>query len=86
MIEVRVRDSFYEAGSPFQAFAFLTALELHGFEEGYAREIAELCYDLYNDFQYAHPIELIDYVCENYNELPNSYDEIHDMISKERSL
>ena len=79
-IEIKVDHNEFETTSPFKAFAFLTALIHYGFEEGYAREIAELCFILYIDFDNVNAVDLIDYVCDNYNELPDDYNEISNIL------
>ena len=80
MIEIKVDHNAFETTSPFKAFAFLTALIHYGIEEGYANEIAELCHMLYVDFDSVNGIDLIDYVCDNYNDLPDDYNEILNIL------
>ena len=82
MIEIKVDHNAFETTSPFKAFAFLTALIHHDIEEGYANEIAELCHMLidYVDVDSVNSIDLIDYVCENYNDLPNDYNDILNIL------
>ena len=80
MIEIKVDHNAFETTSPFKAFAFLTALIHYDIEEGYANEIAELCHMLYVDFDNVNAVDLIDYVCDNYNDLPSDYNEILNIL------
>ena len=80
MIKINIGDSTFETENAFEGYAFMVALDVYGFEEGYAREIANLCYDLNNDvnrhYNAENGISLVDFICENYNELPNEYNEV----------
>jgi hypothetical protein len=80
VIEIKVEHNAFETDSPFKAFAFLTALIHYDIEDGYANEIAELCHMLYVDFDSVNGIYLIDYVCENINDLPSDYNEILNIL------
>jgi hypothetical protein len=80
MIEIKVEHNTFETDSPFKAFTFLTALIHYDIEEGYANEIAELCHMLYIDFDSVNAVDLIDYVCEHYDSLPDDYNEILNIL------
>ena len=84
MIKINIGDSTFETESAFQGYAFMVALDVYGFEEGYAREIATLCDELNIDinrhYNNEHGISLVDWVCDNYNELPNDYNKVLDIF------
>lgn len=83
MIKINIEDSTFETKRPYKAFAFMVALVHFGFEEGYAREIAELCYNLYVELDYGDGVDLIDWVCDNYNELPNDFIKVLDIFKND---
>ena len=82
MIEIKVDHNAFKTDSPFKVFAFLTALIHYDIEEDYAKEIAEVCHMLYVDFDSVNGVDLIDYVCDNFNELPNDYNDILNILEE----
>jgi hypothetical protein len=81
-IKVSVNDGVtWSTDSPFKAFAFLTAVEHYDFDSGLAQEIADLCYDLYIGSSHnVNAIDLIDFICEQYDDLPDDYKEIKNLL------
>ena len=74
-------DNQFESDSPLQVFAYLTAVKHYGFESGEAQEIAKLCFELYIDINFdINAVALIDFVCEQYDDLPNDFNEIKDLV------
>ena len=82
MIEIKVEQNVFESDSPFKVFAFLTALIHYNIDEDYAKEIADLCHMLYIDFDNVNGIDLIDYVCENINDLPSDYNDVLNILEE----
>ena len=74
-------DAEFITDSPFKAFAYLTATEHYDIESGLAQEVAGLCYDLYvNSSHNVNAVDLIDFICEQYDDLPNDYKEIKNLL------
>ena len=71
----------YETDSIFKSTAWLIAVG-NGFEGGLAQEVAELCFLIWLDIDTPDISEfmIIDYVAENYDDLPDDYKEIKDMV------
>jgi len=74
-------DAEFNTDSPFKAFAYLTATEHYDFDSGLAQEVAELCYEVYiNENKPLNALNVIDYICENYEELPNDFNDLCDVV------
>lgn len=82
MIEIKVNDNYFETETPMKAYSYLVALVDYGFDEGHANEISELIRLILDDGNWmfwdkcVNVVDLVHYVCENYNELPDDFDEI----------
>ncbi len=74
-------DAEFTTNSPFKAFAFLTAVQFYDFETGLAQEIAKLCDAVYcESHRPINGVDVIDYICENYEDLPNDFNDLCDMV------
>jgi len=81
-IKVSVNDGVtWSTDSPFKAFAYLTAIEFYDFDGDLAIEVANLCQDLYVGSSHnVNAVDLIDFICEQYDDLPNDYKEIKNLL------
>jgi len=71
----------FTTDSPFKAFAFLTAVDDFNFDNELSQKISKLCNDVYISIQ--NPINGIDvvyYICENYHDLPNDFNDIVNVV------
>ena len=67
--------------SPFAAFAFLTATEHYSKETNFAEEIAKLCHGVYVSIDSpVDGVDVIDYICENYFDLPDDFNDLCDAV------
>jgi len=74
-------DSEFFTNSPYKLLAWSTAVEFYDYDSGTANDIAELCYELYTSFEdNVNGIDLIDFICEQYNDLPNDFKEIKNLL------
>ena len=76
MIKVSYLDNEFSSSEAYEVFAWSVAVETYDFDSGLAQEIASLIYDLYIESVDINGVELVDYICENYDDLPNDYKEI----------
>jgi hypothetical protein len=80
-ITIEELDAEFTTDSPFKAFAYLTATEHYDFDSGLSQEIAELCYEVYiNENKPLNALNVIDYICENYEDLPNDFNDLCDVV------
>lgn len=82
-IKVSFKGNEYETDSPFMVFAWLIAVGNFDIESGLAQEVAGLCLMLYLDVSDLSAVELIDYVCENYDDLPDDYKDIETQLKND---
>ena len=74
-------DAEFETQSPFTAFAYITAIQFYDFETSLAQEVALLCNAVYCEtHKPINGVDVIDYICENYNDLPNDFVELCDVV------
>ncbi len=80
-ITIEELGSEFTTDSPFTAFAYLTAVQFYNFETVLAQEIAELCEAVYvNENKPLNALNVIDYICENYENLPNDFNDLCDTV------
>ena len=82
LIKLKIDYEEYETHAPFKAMAWSMAVLEHGFECGLASEISELCFMIYIDVDGIDGVSLVNYVCENYNNLSDDYKQIKKNIFK----
>ena len=71
----------FETESPFTAFAYITAIQFYDFETSLAQEVAELCNAVYCEtHRPINGVDVIDYICENYDSLPDDFNDLCDMV------
>jgi hypothetical protein len=76
----------FETESPFTAFAYITAIQFYDFETSLAQEVAKLCEAVYvNENKPLNALNVIDYICENYEELPDDFNDLCDVVYNEVS-
>lgn len=80
MIKVSYLNEEYQTQTPFKSFVWLVAVKFFKIDSGLAREIADLVDDLYVDSYDVNGIALTDYICENYDDLPDDYNEIKEHL------
>jgi hypothetical protein len=83
MVRINIDDLkiSFTTDTPLKAFAFLTAVEHYGFDSDLAEKIAQLSYDVYiNENIPLNVINVIDYICENYDDLPSDFTELTDIV------
>jgi hypothetical protein len=74
-------DSEFFTNSPFKLLAWSTAVEFYDYDSGTANDIAELCYKLYTSFdEDINAISLIDFICSDYEQIPDDYKDIKDLV------
>jgi len=74
-------DSEFFTNSPFKLLAWAIAVEFYDYDSGTANDIAELCYELYISFEdNVNGMDLIDFICSDYEQLPNDYKAIKDLV------
>ena len=76
MFKIKYLDYEFETKEPYEAFAWMVAVEMYDFDSGLAQEISSLVYDLYVESVDINGVELADFICENYHDLPDDYKEI----------
>ncbi len=80
-ISVEGIDVDFITTSPFTAFAYITAIQFYDFEKDLAQEVALLCNAVYCEtHKPINGVDVIDYICENYNDLPNDFVELCDVV------
>jgi hypothetical protein len=71
----------FETESPFTAFAYITAIQFYDFETSLAQEAALLCNAVYCEtHRPINGVDVIDYICENFNDLPIDFNDLCDMV------
>jgi hypothetical protein len=67
--------------STFKSFAFIIAVFDYEFNEGLAIEVADLCYEVYaNANDHINFVDIIDYICENYDNLPDDFKDLSEIV------
>jgi hypothetical protein len=81
-IKVSVNDGVtWSTDSPLKAFAYLTAIEFYGSDSDLAIKVANLCHDVYvSENKPLNAIDVIDYICENYHDLPDDFNDLCDVV------
>jgi hypothetical protein len=71
----------FETESPFTAFAYITAIQFYDFETSLAQEVALLCNAVYCEtHRPINGVDVIDYICANFNDLPMDFNDLCDMV------
>lgn len=80
LIKISIDYEEYETHAPFKVMAWSMAVLEHGFEGGLASEISELCFSIYIDVDGVNALPLVNYICENYNDLSDDYKQIKNEV------
>jgi hypothetical protein len=77
----------FTTNSPLETYAFTTAVLDHNFDSGTAQELAKLSRLIYIDTNYnIAPVELIWYLCTEYNNLPNDYNDLLNVFANDYGI
>jgi hypothetical protein len=74
-------DSEFITDSPYKLLAWSIAVEFYDYDSSTANKISELCFEFYISFlNNVNGIDLIDFICEQYDSLPNDFKEIKNLL------
>jgi hypothetical protein len=85
-IKVSVNDGVtWSTDSPFKVFTYCIAIEFYEMEHDTAIKASELAFEVYMNLNTHNMGDVVDYICENFRELPDDFnlivDKVHEDIS-----
>jgi len=85
MKDININFGSFETDSPFEAFAFTSAVYNYNHDQDTAKQIARLCYDLYlESSDDTNGIDLIDFICSDYDNLPKDFTEVQKLVEENK--
>ena len=67
--------------APFWNYAYQVATDFYAFDDDKANEVAELSYSIYiNSKVNLNGLDLVDFVCEEFDNLPSDFDELSNYV------
>ena len=85
-IKISINDGItWSTDSPFKAFAYCVAIEFNQMEPDTAIKASELAFEVYMKLHTHNLGDVVDYICDNYHELPEDFNDIVNQVHEDIS-